>query len=79
MNKCRNPEHPHCTVWVMPGDAVCAHGHQQPRQAGAGHDRPSSSFDLISTLRRRKHPRPGQSYPSRHSRCRVPTCGRTCT
>jgi hypothetical protein len=51
MNKCRNPEHPHCTVWVMPGDAVCAHGHPQPRQAGAAHDGPSSSFELISTLR----------------------------
>jgi hypothetical protein len=30
MNRCRNPEHPHCTVWVMPGDAVCQHGHAQP-------------------------------------------------
>jgi len=29
MNRCRNPEHPHCTVWVMPGDAACAHGHAQ--------------------------------------------------
>jgi hypothetical protein len=30
MNKCRNPDHPHCTVWVMPGDTACAHGHPQP-------------------------------------------------
>jgi hypothetical protein len=30
MNRCRNPDHPHCTVWVMPGEAVCAHGHPQP-------------------------------------------------
>jgi hypothetical protein len=30
MNLCRNPEHPHCTVWVMPGAATCAHGHRQP-------------------------------------------------
>lgn len=29
MNRCRNPEHPHCTVWVMPGDAACAYGHPQ--------------------------------------------------
>ncbi|MFC3457450.1 FHA domain-containing protein [Massilia haematophila] len=30
MNRCANPEHPHCTVWVMPGDETCAHGHPQP-------------------------------------------------
>jgi hypothetical protein len=30
MNLCRNPEHPHCTVWVMPGEGSCAHGHPQP-------------------------------------------------
>lgn len=30
MNRCKNPEHPHCTVWVMPGDSACAHGHPQP-------------------------------------------------
>jgi hypothetical protein len=35
MNKCRNPDHPHCTVWVMPGDSVCAHGHPQPAAAAA--------------------------------------------
>jgi hypothetical protein len=34
MNKCRNPDHPHCTVWVMPGDALCAHGHAQPAASG---------------------------------------------
>ena len=33
MNRCSNPEHPHCTVWVMPGDAACAHGHAQPADA----------------------------------------------
>jgi hypothetical protein len=36
MNRCRNPDHPHCTVWVLPGDAVCAHGHVQPGQASDG-------------------------------------------
>lgn len=30
MNRCHNPDHPHCTVWVMPGDSACAHGHPQP-------------------------------------------------
>lgn len=31
MHPCRDPEHPHCTVWVMPGALECAHGHPQPR------------------------------------------------
>jgi hypothetical protein len=35
MNRCANPEHPHCTVWVMPGDETCAHGHPQPASASA--------------------------------------------
>ncbi|MGJ9419543.1 FHA domain-containing protein [Massilia sp. CMS3.1] len=30
MNRCRHPDHPHCTVWVMPGEPACAHGHLQP-------------------------------------------------
>jgi hypothetical protein len=30
MNRCRHPDHPHCTVWVMPGESTCAHGHVQP-------------------------------------------------
>ncbi|MCS0807918.1 FHA domain-containing protein [Massilia agilis] len=30
MNLCRDPDHPHCTVWVMPGGDTCAHGHPQP-------------------------------------------------
>jgi hypothetical protein len=33
MNLCRNPEHPHCTVWVTPGASACAHGHPQPALA----------------------------------------------
>ena len=36
MNRCSNPEHPHCTVWVMPGDAACAHGHAQPAAVSDG-------------------------------------------
>ena len=36
MNRCSHPEHPHCTVWVIPGESACAHGHVQPvRQAPA--------------------------------------------
>ena len=29
MKKCSNPEHPHCTFWVLPGDTVCAGNHPQ--------------------------------------------------
>jgi len=56
MNRCRNPAHPHCTVWVMPGESVCAHGHAQPADeasspvAVASPGLPSS-FDAISALR----------------------------
>jgi len=47
MNRCSNPEHPHCTVWVMPGDAACAHGHAQVTPAGfdAAHD-PASAAEV---------------------------------
>jgi FHA domain len=44
MKKCSNPEHPHCTLWVMPGDDTCASGHAQPAPA-------QSNFDLISARR----------------------------
>lgn len=52
MNRCRNPEHPHCTVWVMPGEQLCAHGHAQPAPDAAvpGGGLPSS-FQAISALR----------------------------
>ena len=30
MNRCSHPDHPLCTVWVMPGESACAHGHAQP-------------------------------------------------
>jgi len=30
MTRCSNPDHPHCTVRVIPGDSACAHGHPQP-------------------------------------------------
>ncbi len=44
MKKCSNPQHPHCTQWVLPGDDACASGHAQ---FGA----PPSSYELISALR----------------------------
>ena len=61
MNRCRNPEHPHCTVWVLPGDAMCAHGHAQPEVdpqpaplAAAPAVGLPSSFDAITALRSRR-------------------------
>ncbi|WP_152594710.1 FHA domain-containing protein [Massilia sp. BSC265] len=56
MNRCRHPEHPHCTVWVMPGELVCAHGHVQPPSASGMPAAVSSaglpsSFEAISALR----------------------------
>jgi hypothetical protein len=44
MKKCSNPDHPHCTLWVMPGDTTCASDHAQLAA-------PPTSFDLISALR----------------------------
>ncbi|MGZ5198497.1 MAG: FHA domain-containing protein [Telluria sp.] len=35
MHRCRDPEHPHCTVWVIPGADACAHGHPQPAAAAS--------------------------------------------
>jgi len=64
MNRCRNPDHPHCTVWVLPGDAMCAHGHAQPQDepvaasiAVTGPAAPAlpSSFDAITALRSRRN------------------------
>ncbi len=57
MNRCRNPEHPHCTVWVMPGEQLCAHGHAQPASDGAasGSGLPAS-FAAISALRAQRVP-----------------------
>ena len=61
MNRCRNPEHPHCTVWVMPGEQLCAHGHAQPASDGTPSGAASSgglpaSFEAISALRARRVP-----------------------
>jgi hypothetical protein len=48
MKRCSSPDHPHCTVWVAPGDATCAHGHRQ--HAGAI-DLLGSSYDLLQRAR----------------------------
>jgi hypothetical protein len=67
MNRCRNPDHPHCTVWVMPGENACAHGHPQPADAPvAAPASPGlpSSFDAITALRERRHTVIGQPAPA---------------
>ena len=42
MKKCSNPQHPHCTFWVMPGEQACEGGHAQAQP---------SSYDMLSALR----------------------------
>lgn len=54
MNRCRSPEHPHCTVWVMPGESACAHGHAQPAPEAVAAAGLPSSFDAITALRGRQ-------------------------
>jgi hypothetical protein len=48
MKRCSSPDHPHCTVWVAPGEPVCAHGH---RQGGGSIDLLGSSFDMVKHAR----------------------------
>jgi len=50
MNRCSNPAHPHCTVWVMPGDAACAHGHLQPAPAEVSSAPASAGAEGFETL-----------------------------
>ena len=59
MKRCSSPDHPHCTVWVAPGETVCAHGHAQP--AGAI-DLLGSSFDLLKRVRAEGVP-PAEAQP----------------
>lgn len=40
MKKCANPDHPHCTQWVAPGDNVCAAQHPQPGASALAPDAP---------------------------------------
>ena len=59
MKKCSNPEHPHCTFWVLPGENVCAASHPQATIA-------PSSYDLLTALRS------ARSEPSATALPRVP-------
>ena len=56
MKKCSNPDHPHCTLWVAPGDKTCASGHAQKAAA-------PTSFDLISARRRDRPAASGPALP----------------
>jgi hypothetical protein len=47
MNRCRDPDHPHCTVWLLPGDGACAHGHPQPACIDEPQNPPAIVQDLI--------------------------------
>jgi hypothetical protein len=52
MKRCSSPEHPHCTVWVAPGEAQCAHGHRQPSAPVPGTvDLLGSSFEMLKRVR----------------------------
>jgi hypothetical protein len=51
MNKCNNAEHPHCTLWLMPGETTCANGHEQAGTEAAGSPAPVSSYDMLSAMR----------------------------
>jgi hypothetical protein len=62
MKRCSSPDHPHCTVWVAPGEAICAHGHRQ--QAGAV-TLLGSSFDLLKSARADAAPPPVPAHPPR--------------
>ncbi|WP_332876346.1 FHA domain-containing protein [Massilia sp. S19_KUP03_FR1] len=79
MNKCCNPDHPHCTVWVMPGADSCVHGHAQPAAAAMSAapapvaltptlDNP---FDMLTALRQRRDDAPAGIHP-RHPVARRP-------
>ncbi len=62
MKKCSNPEHPHCTFWVLPGESVCAANHPQATMA-------PSSYDLLTALRN------ARSEPSAAALAHVPAAG----
>lgn len=87
MNKCSNPDHPHCTVWVMPGADSCVHGHVQASAAlpvpaatpaptaapapAALTPLPDNSFDMLTALRQRRDEPPAGIHP-RHPATRRP-------
>ncbi|MES2298447.1 MAG: FHA domain-containing protein [Pseudomonadota bacterium] len=47
MKRCSNPDHPHCTLWVMPGETACPGGHAQLSAP--------TSFDLLGAWARAKN------------------------
>jgi hypothetical protein len=51
MKRCSDPDHPHCTAWVSPGEPACAHGHPQPASATQSL---GSSFDMLQAVRARR-------------------------
>jgi hypothetical protein len=62
MNTCRNPDHPHCTFWVAPGQHACEGGHGQPAAAEAGQagqPAAASSYELLSAVRNARSPQAG--------------------
>lgn len=56
MNRCSHPDHPHCTVWVMPGESACAHGHVQPAPAAAALPELPASGPIAAPATLRPHP-----------------------
>jgi len=80
MNKCRNPDHPHCTVWVMPGADSCVHGHAQPAEQAPASSTAAAvavaplaenSFEMLTALRQRRDDAPAGIHP-RHPAARRP-------
>jgi hypothetical protein len=49
MKRCSHPDHPHCTLWVMPGESSCASGHPQAAAA-------PTSFELLGAQRLARAP-----------------------
>jgi hypothetical protein len=72
MNKCNNPDHPHCTAWVMPGADSCVNGHAAPAAAPAPvAPLAGNSFEMITALRQRRDDAPAGIHP-RHPATRRP-------
>jgi hypothetical protein len=63
MKRCSSPDHPHCTLWVAPDAAACAHGHAQPAAASAG-DPLGASIDLVRSERARQIQQIQQMHPA---------------
>ena len=62
MNKCCNPDHPHCTYWVMPGESTCAGGHTQPVAEANADAADSGSFELLHAMRNARGSGAGTGY-----------------